>query len=424
MDARGEGNGRDLAAGYIQPPQLPSLRDHDRRAVGSPRVAGQHADRLHPLGHVLRDRVHDDPLGARLQVADPQRGAGAELVALPLDRGVGKAAREGDVATVRSDLGRKAATARQPVLPRGHATGDLHHFTRLQVHAAQVHGALEGIPHEPVVQQSAVNVVHRPRHRLSRRAHVVEDVPPVFGHRRPRRRAVVAGHNLDARAAVLMVHPDLAALRHQDVLAVGGPFGHRHAGVHAGLHLARVRPVRVHDPEVGLAGPVRDERDARAVGGVFGVVVDRDAAHLREALGLPALRGDAVDVREEIEDDPPSVGRHVHRHPGPLVGLEVDFAGVAPRERDVPVGVIGAVRGARVLCKRGGGEGGGGGPKSEGDRKGNDGCGARHGCLRGWSGAVGHPVRIGSGGAAGHCTAREGAPGKLPRQDSNLRPDG
>ena len=156
------------------------------------------------------------------------------------------------------------------------------------------------------------------------------------------------------------------------------------------------------------------------------MVVDRDAALLREALGLPALRGDAVDVREEIEDDPPSVGRHVHRHPRPLVGLEVDFAGVAPREGDVPVGVGGAVR---VLCEGGGGEGGGGGRKSEGDREEDDGCGARHGCLRGWSGAVGHPVRIGGGGAVGHCTAHEtfstrGSARKLPRQDSNLRPDG
>ena len=212
MDPRRERDGRDLAAGHVESPELPSLRDHDGHPVRCPRVPGEHADRLHPLAHVLRDRVHDDPLRPGVQIAQPERRAGPELVALPLDGRVGKATREGDPAAIGRDFAGETATTRKAVLPRRHPARHLRDLSGLQLHAAHVQCALQGVPH-----QFALDVIHRPRHGLPRSAHMVEEVPAVFRHRWPRRRATVAGHDLDSRAPVPMVHPDAPALGNQDV---------------------------------------------------------------------------------------------------------------------------------------------------------------------------------------------------------------
>ena len=56
------------------------------------------------------------------------------------------------------------------------------------------------------------------------------------------------------------------------------------------------------------AAAVRDEGDAGSVGRVLRVVVERDARLLGQALGSPASDRHPVHVREEIEDDPASIG--------------------------------------------------------------------------------------------------------------------
>ena len=91
-------------------------------------------------------------------------------------------------------------------------------------------------------------------------------------------------------------------------------------------------------------------------------------------------------MRKKVEDDPPAVGRDVDGHPRTLVGLEVDLAGLAPREGDVPLGGV-----IVALLREGvGGEGsGGGGRESEQERgEGARGGRALHGCLRDSGGRV------------------------------------
>ena len=110
------------------------------------------------------------------------------------------------------------------------------------------------------------------------------------------------------------------------------------------------------------------------------MVVDRDAAVLREGLGVAALRRDAVDVPDEVENDPAAVGRDVEGHPGALLGGEIDLAGLAAGQGGVPVGDALGVGG-------GGGEeeGGGEGGRGPGERAASDGrggrCDPRQGCL-------------------------------------------
>ena len=65
--------------------------------------------------------------------------------------------------------------------------------------------------------------------------------------------------------------------------------------------------------------------------------VERDAALLREAFGVAARYGHAVDVREQVEDDPFAVGRNVDRHPGAFGSVEGDLARGAASERGVPL---------------------------------------------------------------------------------------
>jgi hypothetical protein len=51
-------------------------------------------------------------------------------------------------------------------------------------------------------------------------------------------------------------------------------------------------------------------------------MIPRGAA--RELLGVPALNWDSIDVAEQIERDPASVGAHVDAHPRSFTGLKLE----------------------------------------------------------------------------------------------------
>src|SRR5262245_23595435 len=77
----------DLAGLHPEPPELTTLRDHDRAAVPCPAVARDH---LHVTNRVaLRgvafDRVHNEPLGAGHEIAQPERRAYPVAMAAILD---------------------------------------------------------------------------------------------------------------------------------------------------------------------------------------------------------------------------------------------------------------------------------------------------------------------------------------------------
>src|SRR5579872_903388 len=123
----------------------------------------------------------------------------------------------------------------------------------------------------------------------------------------------------------------------ENISAVGSPSRFVRAKVFVFDNGVRIRAVGIHDPEIVLAGAVRDEGDVFSVGREAGMSVERDAALLRKTFGVASGYGHAIDVREKIEDDPFAVGRYVHGHPGALGGVERDVAGGAAGECGVPL---------------------------------------------------------------------------------------
>jgi hypothetical protein len=171
--------------------------------------------------------------------------------------------------------------------------------------------------------------------------------------------AMIAADELDAFAAVARVHEQATAAprrradvltAHDDETPVGRPrrLGGTDVAIHR--HGARVGAVGVHQPQVVLAATVGDEGDGAPIGREPRLEVQRQARVLREALGASTGGRHAIDVAEQIEDDPATVGRDVHRHPRALRGLERDVAGRAACQRRIPrVGRRG--RGLARLCE-------------------------------------------------------------------------
>ena len=107
-----EGDCRHHAARHVETPQLSALRQHDGTAIGAPRVAGEVAQHLGCLEHVLLHRIHQQSFVPRFEVAEPERRARAEGVPLPGDRSVGDATHEGKPLAVGRDLGGSHPAAR------------------------------------------------------------------------------------------------------------------------------------------------------------------------------------------------------------------------------------------------------------------------------------------------------------------------
>ena len=364
----GERHFLDSAGGGVHPDDPPAPGGVEVAGVGGPGVAGQHPVGLHPLGGVGLDRVGEQPLGAGLQVAQEERGAGAEAVPLPGDRAARDPARERQVAAVRGGLRRDGAAARPLVLLLRLPGGHLPDFAGLQVEPPDLHRASHRIP-------------------LARRGEVEVEAPAVRRRRRPARPREVAADQFHAAPALGVEEVEArtpgagegGAPRH-DAPAVGQPRRGRDPGLAVLVHRARVGSVRVHQPEVRLAAAVGDEGDRRPVRREPGVRVDRRPAVPGEALGAAALRRESVEVAEQVEDEGGAVRGDIHREEGALGGLELEIPGVAPRQRGVPPGVVGA---PGSLAEGGpGGEGRGdrepgGGRERGGGRGGRDRAAAR-----------------------------------------------
>ena len=168
----------------------------------------------------------------------------------------------------------------------------------------------------------------------------------VRGDRWPAGPSVV--DQLDPPPAVDVVHPqavsavaprrcgDVGPL-HDQVLPVRRPSGRRGTGVQVRKDRPRVGPVCAHDPEVVLPLPVGDEGDPLAVRREARVVVQGDTRVLRQVLGVAPFCGHAIDVAQEIEDDPLTIRRDIDGEPGSLVRREFDRSGFPAGLGDIPL---------------------------------------------------------------------------------------
>ena len=207
---------------------------------------------------------------------------------------------------------------------------------------------------EPVELERAADEVPL---RAGREKLVVE-VAAVGRDRRPRGAAHVLVDELDAASTFTVIHPDAARARpfqglptHDDVVAVGHPGRLEDADVQIVEHLTGIRAVGVHHPEIILPASVGNERDRGSVWRDARMKVERDTAIGRQALGLATFDGQAVDVRQQVENEVGAVRRHIDRHERAFVNLEVDLMSLTASESDIPV-IIGILCGRRSRQER------------------------------------------------------------------------
>ena len=143
----GEGDRRYFPGFHVQPAQLAALRKQDRLAIRRPDVAREHTQRLRAGRNLHLDRVHDDALGTRFEIPQPERRTGADTMALERDRPVRDLTREGEPAAVRRHDWRDRAAARETAGggAAAFASGEVHDITRLQIQAAELLGSTERI---------------------------------------------------------------------------------------------------------------------------------------------------------------------------------------------------------------------------------------------------------------------------------------
>ena len=151
LDAYFKGNSDHLARRNVDALQLSALCDEDLAAFAIPRVARKVAG---PIAAVLLqislDRVHQQPLGAGLHVAQPQRGARPEL--LPLERNGARreAPAKGNLPAIGGGPRRECAAARQSRVAAGTTLGPFRNaedIARRQIEPAQLRPALGRIIH-------------------------------------------------------------------------------------------------------------------------------------------------------------------------------------------------------------------------------------------------------------------------------------
>ena len=188
-------------------------------------------------------------------------------------------------------------------------------------------------PHVVAEEAHAFGVVHKLAVRRRDRAEAIWRWPRrtlVFARLRQRRWRRSDAH---AGAAVPVVekHSERAVrrtrFRDEQVLAVRRPG--RRAHVLRSIvrrpilaYRTRIRPVRVREPQILDAAAIAQKGDRLAIGRELRLAVERHASE--NPFRCTAFDRQRVDVAEKIEGDRLAVGRHVERHPRPLVGCELD----------------------------------------------------------------------------------------------------
>ena len=320
-----------LAAGNIDRANLAARPEHQPLAVGHPAHVRIHAVHRPGFLHVAVHIVIDLALLAALHVADIELGLG------PF------AADKGKIATIGRRLGPRRAAG---------ASCDALDLAARHVIA---------VDHEDL----RVAVLRIFEDRAGGRVLAVIDARPIMREDRFAQLLLVrlAGA-LDERHAVAsadMIEPQLAGaerapggemLARDDILAIGAPARVVEQAEAFLGQLALVRSVGVHDPDIVPSAAIRGKGDAAAIG--------REARMLfiGQPLGDPGRRAAAdrhgVDVAEQVEDDAAAIRADIQVHPGALVDLDRDGAGVHRRRIDVPGG--GLVR-RSLLRKRRHGDG-------------------------------------------------------------------
>ncbi len=250
----------------------------------------------------------DAPVGARREIPHAQFG-------LPLGpRGIGE----------HSAVHRHGGPKRRAGIERlARALRPGNHARLLAGHKV----AADDGPLVHFVQRSAAHMpsgIEEPAVRRDRRA---QGAAP----RRARRIRRVANGDQQGGRSVQSEAPQFVALQVGPVAAdvqrpsVGRPSGRDDLGVVVeGGDRARVRPVRVHHPQVLGPRAVADKGDALPVRREGRPGVEGHAG--RERQGRAAARRHRVEMAEEIEHDRPSVRRDVERHPRPRARVEGEVA--------------------------------------------------------------------------------------------------
>ena len=236
VDVRAERNGRRLARRDVHAPDLSFVRRDERARVRRERRAGHQIAVRRRFLIVALNRIDQPRIVAGLQVAHPKAG-----LRIP------------------------ACRVHEPLaVGRQHRP---HRAPQLVAHAVVFAG-------EPVVQPQLPAERHLVVDAARVRALGEVDVPVVLAERRAERvelPAFFAAGQVDARAAVHVVQPQLDALRRaarfrdDDILAVRRPLGREVADVLALGERLRIAAVGVGNPDVLVAAAVGQEDDLRSV---------------------------------------------------------------------------------------------------------------------------------------------------------------
>ncbi len=314
LDTRLERNGLSLPARDVDAPELPLAPDHNRLAVGRPRVLRVETVNGPGLLQILVDVSEELPIAARLEIANVEKALQTHAAHVGERLAVGRDLRR-DRSALHADGAALAAGRQIPADDRvDRPVGILVVFERLP-----------GRDVLAVIERAAIgrNV------RLARvflPSNALGDLQPVA-----RSRGVI--------------HPDLAGAKRSLLDEVPpridvGPIRRPCRAVHEPAPLARdlpgILPVQIDRPDVPEPIAVAGHRDALAVRTEPRLHLEGRAA--RQAPGWRRAAGnrDEIDVTQQVEHHLRAVGAHVDVHPCALARIERQRGRRTGGIRDLP----------------------------------------------------------------------------------------
>ena len=275
LDTGLERHGCDRARGDVQQTDSSTTTDQNGLAIRRPGISGQHPHVLVATLHRDVDRIEGEPLGAGLEIEEPERRTGTELVPFVRNRPIGNVPRKRQPTSVRRYFGGKSTTARASARRCcvGSATRQINHMPRIDIHPPKLIRTAEGI--------TVSSTFHD----------MVVDVSSIRGNTGPMSSWVI--DDVQSSTTVTVVHPDAQPVfsvtaspdpvaSNNDVLSVRCPSRRQGSGIQVLGYDARRGSVRVHQPQVVHTRSIRDERNVSAVRGYSRLVVEGDSAVLRK----------------------------------------------------------------------------------------------------------------------------------------------